>query len=143
VELASRMEPWFGAPPIGFDWVVTMVGPPQVNQLGYWLSTVRYSLEDAITNEPLASALARRSDLPPFWAETAADALKWELAALLGERVPGGYRPPDATRDQPFAAFRNPFPVVLDIWHSGAMLETTLSGDIATICVDARSLPST
>ena len=85
VELANRMEPWFGAPPIGFDWVVTMVGPPTVNQLGYWLSTVRYSLEDAVTDERLAAALARRSDLPTLWAATAADALKWELAVLLGK----------------------------------------------------------
>ena len=66
VELANRMEPWFGELPIGFDWVVTMVGPPAVNQLGYWLSTVRYSLEDAVTDERLASALASRSDLPPL-----------------------------------------------------------------------------
>ena len=67
--------------------------------------------------------------------------MKWELAVLLGESVPGAYRPPAATRDKPFAAFRNPFSVVLDIWHSGVMLETALNGDIATICVDARSIP--
>jgi hypothetical protein len=141
VELANRVVPWFGEPPTGFDWVVTMVGPPVVNQLGYWLSTVRYSLDDALEEERLSPAFPPRTDLPAFWAETAADALKWELAVLLGLTIPGSYRPPAATRDKPFGAYPNPFSIVLDIWHAGAMLETSLAADIPTICVDARSLP--
>jgi hypothetical protein len=141
MELAKRVAPWFGEPPTGFDWVVTMVGPPVVSHLGYWLSTVRYSLDEVLADRIPSLNFPSRADLPAFWSETVADALKWEIAVILGATIPRTYWPPGAIRGEPFSAYRNPFSAVLDIWQSGAMLETSLAADIATICVDARSVP--
>jgi hypothetical protein len=142
-ELATRLMPWFGQAPTGFDWVVSLVGAPVVPDLGYWLSTITYALDESLTDHgQLLPVVTSHYNLPIFWIETAANAVKWELAVLLGLTVPGSYSPPTATRDQPYGSFQNPFLIVLDIWGSGAMLESAFNGDIVTICIDSKFLQS-
>jgi hypothetical protein len=142
LKLATRLTPWFGQAPVGFDWVVSLAGAPVVPDLGYWLSTVQYALDESLTEhgQMLPSSSTQR-DLPKFWLETAANAVKWELAVLYKLTVPGSYNPPAATRDQPYASFQNPFLPILDIWCSGAMLEAGFNGDIVTICIDSQLIP--
>ena len=143
LELASRLTPWFGQGPIGFDWVISTVDAPVVTDLGYWLSTITYSLDEGLTEiGQVLPVVAGHNDLPVFWKETAADAVKWELAVSLGLTVRWSYGPPVATRDRPYSELQNPFLVVLDLWCAGVMLQASFMGDIATLCIDSKFLQS-
>ena len=120
---ARRMLPWFGAYPVGVDWIVDgFPRPPHVCWLGVWHSVIMDSLKEELEYERVEIYSPPRSGLPREWQETLLAMVRWEIAVAMELEIPRTYSPPSAVRDKLFAEFQNPFVPIVDIWRCGVRI---------------------
>lgn len=123
-EAGRRLEPWFGKVPDAFDWIITDEHPSLWN-MGHWISTVEWTLEDEVPLESLTPTLAPA--VPGSFGAFALATVRWRVAAAHGRTVSSSYSPPRAIVGMRFADLNDPFKPIIDIWRCGVTLNTSFS----------------
>jgi hypothetical protein len=124
VETARRLKPWHGKVPDVFEWTITDEHPA-LWTLGYWISTVEWTLEEEVPLEFLTPTLAPQ--VPKFLGSFALAAVRWHVAAAHGCTVSSSYAPARATVGVRFADLEDPFMPIIDIWRCGVVLEASFA----------------